>query len=292
MRLVCPNCDAQYEVADNAIPDVGRDVQCSNCGHAWFQMPPLAEADAAEEANLFGDDIVAMTAAAATPDPVPTPRPMMTPEVSTAVSTEPPAAAIYDQDEASEDPAPPAFMPESKPRGLDESLMAVLREEAEREVQARRAEEPRPLETQTEMGLDAAASLSPTQRRLAMLKGQNPDAPPPAPPKPAARRDLLPDVEEINSTLRSSTQTRDADDEVSALPDLTQPRNGFKSGFVLMLVLTVLLLVAYVAAPRLAEQFPKAAGALNGFVAQVDAMRIWLDNMMQQATVALKGRGA
>ena len=37
MRLICPNCDAQYEVADDVIPDEGRDVQCSNCGNTWWQ---------------------------------------------------------------------------------------------------------------------------------------------------------------------------------------------------------------------------------------------------------------
>lgn len=282
MRLVCPNCDAQYEVADNAIPDAGRDVQCSNCGHAWFQMPPLAEAEAAEEANLFGDDIAALA------DPAP-PEPPAKPAVTEPA---PPAFDEEEEDEVMDAPLPAAPLAEQKPRGLDESLMAVLREEAEREVQARRSEEPRVLETQTEMGLEAASSLSPTQRRLAMLKGQNPDAAPPPPPKPAARRDLLPDVEEINSTLRSTTQTRDADEQIEALPDLTKPRSGFKSGFVLMLILAVVFLVAYVAAPRLAEQFPASAGVLNGFVAQVDAIRIWLDGVMQQATTALNGRGA
>ncbi len=39
MRLVCPKCHALYEVDDSAIPQVGRDVQCSNCGHTWFQTP-------------------------------------------------------------------------------------------------------------------------------------------------------------------------------------------------------------------------------------------------------------
>lgn len=40
MRIVCPNCGAQYEVDDAAIPTEGRDVQCSSCGHAWFQIRP------------------------------------------------------------------------------------------------------------------------------------------------------------------------------------------------------------------------------------------------------------
>ena len=40
MRLICPNCDAEYEVDASVIPEAGRDVQCSNCGHTWFQMAP------------------------------------------------------------------------------------------------------------------------------------------------------------------------------------------------------------------------------------------------------------
>ena len=43
MRLTCPNCDAKYEVPEDAIPEGGRDVQCSNCGHGWFQSRPEAE---------------------------------------------------------------------------------------------------------------------------------------------------------------------------------------------------------------------------------------------------------
>ena len=37
MRLVCPKCVAQYEVDDQAIPETGREVQCANCEHIWFQ---------------------------------------------------------------------------------------------------------------------------------------------------------------------------------------------------------------------------------------------------------------
>ena len=55
MRLTCPNCDAQYEVDDRAIPDAGRDVQCSNCGHTWFQLAPHVEEAMEDEAATFGD---------------------------------------------------------------------------------------------------------------------------------------------------------------------------------------------------------------------------------------------
>jgi len=36
MRLLCPKCDAEYEVADGIIPNAGRDVQCSSCDTIWF----------------------------------------------------------------------------------------------------------------------------------------------------------------------------------------------------------------------------------------------------------------
>ncbi len=42
MRLTCPNCGAQYEVARDAVPPEGRDVQCSNCGVTWLAMPEPA----------------------------------------------------------------------------------------------------------------------------------------------------------------------------------------------------------------------------------------------------------
>ena len=37
MRLTCPRCGAQYEIASAAIPVAGREVECSACSHVWFQ---------------------------------------------------------------------------------------------------------------------------------------------------------------------------------------------------------------------------------------------------------------
>lgn len=52
MRLVCTNCDAEYEVPDDAIPAEGRDVQCSNCGHTWFVASPNATQNPAIETEI------------------------------------------------------------------------------------------------------------------------------------------------------------------------------------------------------------------------------------------------
>lgn len=40
MRLICPNCTAQYDVPDDAIPALGRDLHCAACTHDWFFTPP------------------------------------------------------------------------------------------------------------------------------------------------------------------------------------------------------------------------------------------------------------
>ncbi|MDT8857261.1 zinc-ribbon domain-containing protein [Paracoccaceae bacterium Fryx2] len=267
MRLICPNCDAQYEVDDGAIPDEGRDVQCSNCGHAWFQIAPEEEAARTAEEELFGTaefPAPAVTAALAAPPPPP------------PVVAEP-------------DPEPPA--PAAAPRrALDESLLAVLREEAEREVAVRRAEDPRPVETQADLGLaepepDTAASVA--RRRIAQMKGVDPDILPPAAARPATRRDLLPDIEEINSTLRASNERRRDGD---SLPPEPQPgRGGFRSGFVLMMIVAVVLSLTYAMAPRISAQLPASAPTLDGYVAAVDAARLWLDGVMQQATGTVRG---
>lgn len=259
MRLVCPNCDAEYEVDASAIPDTGRDVQCSNCGHAWFQLSPAMEEELASEEALF--------------DPPP-----------------PPAAEV--EDVIPDTPAPP-------PRALDESVLSVLREEAEREMAARRSDAP-VIETQADLGLAAAPPapapaalpeaeepLSPAAQRIARMKGMDP-----TPPKPQSRREMLPAIEEINSTLRASGEKRTGEaGTVSAAMDGKTRSAGFRNGFVLMMILAVMIAVLYVMAPRLAAQIPELAPALNGFVAAVDSARLALDGLVRSLTAMIGGAG-
>lgn len=331
MRLACPNCDARYEVPDDAIPEGGRDVQCSNCGHAWFQPYPEAELAAEEEAALYGDDL---PGAAAQPEATAQGAPQGGPQ-----------AAGQPGGAASPPPAP-SPMPGSGPSAaaLEDSVLAVLREEAQREAEARRleaerqearraeaqrAEAERQMQTQPDLGIEAAvraavaeavpradtpreaprderaevpaagaamaeppaeaepaaAPLTPTQRRLAMLKGEDPDAPPPAPARAPARRDLLPDVEEINSTLQPGDGA-DAGPDVDALPDLTK-RSGFRTGFLLALFVLGVAAVIYLAAPSIIASIPALEGPMTAYVAAVDGLRIWLNDLMSSASDSL-----
>ena len=279
MRLICPNCDAQYEVADDAIPPGGRDVQCSNCGHAWYQIRPEEIEDERAQEALFDPPV----AEPATPE------------------EEPPAAPVWSEAE-DEDEAPPASYDRPEPpkrRPIDDAVLDVLREEAEREAAARRAETHVPLETQPDLGLEAApaaapiaaAPLSPAARRIAQMKGIEADPEPPAPAgKPAKGRDLLPDIEEINSTLDPDAERFEGDGRRDPSMEPVAPRgNAFRTGFSLMVLIAVLATLTYVMAPKLSEQMPGLAGTLAKYTAFVDGLRMSLDQLVQSAARMLGG---
>ncbi|KIC51292.1 zinc-ribbon domain-containing protein [Tateyamaria sp. ANG-S1] len=253
MRLICPNCDAQYEVVDDVIPAEGRDVQCSNCGQTWFQHHPdhVPEESEAEDA---------------------------------------PADLPPTDDTPAEDEER-AEAPEPKRRELDPSIADILRQEAEIESQAR-ASEAEALESQPELGLDSAETdgdrrAREARERMARMRGEET-----APEKVSetaataaaigSRRDLLPDIEEINSTLRSTgdRQSASASDTAVETEEAAQARSGFRRGFMLMVLLAVVLLVVYVFAPDIARAVPQVDPFLSSYVAQIDSARLWLDGQV------------
>ena len=219
MRLICPSCGAQYEVDDSVIPEAGRDVQCSNCGHAWLQMPasqlkaqanreaaaPEASADRSEtwtEEDAESPGEVAETApeeAARSQAPelrqakAEARRPEPKPEPASKTGT----AAVPE----------PERHPVPKRKTLDDAVVNVLREEADRERRARMAEGSL-VETQPELGIAAVTAVAaavpeqPEDLDAAPVFGEESDDPIAS---RASRRELLPDIEEINSTLRATS---------------------------------------------------------------------------------------
>ena len=258
MRIICPNCDAQYEVDDAAIPAGGRDVQCSNCGHGWFQeREPGAEALTAE---LYDE-----------PDPVPAASP-----------------ALSQREEVPPEPvAPPR-------RTLDDSVLSVLREEAERAIAARKAES-QGIELQGDLGLPPPVSVAaaapaaresvPPDAALAAQLRQGAGLAEKA-TKPSARRDLLPDIEEINSTLKPGAVAAKGP---QAGAEVETGSGGFRSGFTLMLVVAAAMVALYVLAPQITAQSPGLGPTLDAYVALVDAVRSHLDGLIRQATGFLQG---
>lgn len=335
MRLVCPNCEAKYEVPEDAIPETGRDVQCANCGHAWFQMRPraaVAETVAApvvpptpvvepepEPVVAVAEEVsVAAEAPAETEAPVAEPPLEETPE---AVAEEPvvdevAAVGFPEVEDAADvtsltDPVPEAVAvevadgaPEAEAEAeaeaevsdlaaaaavpaayaVDDSVLAILREEAEREAQARRAEVAKPLETQTDLGIDSAI---PASRRSAETVVPVAAVAEVEADDKLVHRHRLPDVEEINSTLRPAESAQDG--VADGAPAVAEGRSSFRSGFLLVMTVAILGSAIYGAADAIASAVPALAGTLKAYVGFVDSLRLQLDGLMQSATVAING---
>lgn len=244
MRLICPNCDAQYEVDAAVIPEGGRDVQCSSCGHTWFQTPATPALTALAEDEGPGTEEAA-------------PRP----------------------------PEPP------KRRQLDDAVLSVLREEAERETRAREAEGTS-LETQTDLGLipppPEPPAVPPPPPPPALTEAEAEDGPDTALVARASRRELLPDIEEINSTLRPTSERGNEPASRDAPESLRQRRSGFRRGFLTSVTAMILLLLPYVFADRLSQMVPAAAPTLTGYSKMIDGARLWLESSMRSTTESLK----
>lgn len=396
MRLVCPNCAAQYEVDDSVIPNAGRDVQCSSCGQMWFQpgkaamrdaeleaaaaanagpepdswdiagaweaeavaaeeapsaapdIPSPAVPDPAEAATPAPDSLVTDAAADATEDPPAPPSPASPARVTapskdadaTASSVAAMIAAFRaEQDETETEEvedvaAPPPLEPAPRPgaqprRALDDSLLSILREEAEREARARRTEGSS-LETQEELNLTpgeargaagaptkaaAAAKVAPAParepaREPAFGGAFTPELMPPddqpgfdnpgdervahygadddiAEPSQAAAhasgRERLPDIEEINSTLRAASDRSLGRSSTLIFDEDKRERTGFRFGFSSVMVVALIAFVIYSFAPQITEKLPAAGPTLETYVVAVDEGRLWLDAQLQRA---------
>lgn len=274
MRLTCPNCGAQYEVPDDVIPDEGRDVQCSNCGDTWYQVHPsvlTAASDADPDDTDMSEDEIAEADAFFDDD-----------EDSTGWED--------DEDEIAEDEEyahSEAAEPESAGRDLDTSISDILKEEAEREAQLRAAEAgPGGLESQAEMGLEGsmddeqARRARQAQDRMARIRGEDPTQA--ALAEAGSRRGLLPDIEEINSTLRAASD-KGGDTEAPTAEDMAPPprKGSFARGFALVILFAAVLTLIYANAPRIAQAVPQADPMLSAYVALVDQGRVWLDAQVQ-----------
>ncbi|MBD3788613.1 MAG: zinc-ribbon domain-containing protein, partial [Sphingomonadales bacterium] len=137
MRLVCPNCAAQYEVDESVIPEMGRDVQCSNCGQMWFQPGKAAmaeaEAPAAATPEPDGWDIaegLEHSPAEPAPEPAHEPAPEPAAEDIAAPVAEPPGmtgpVAAPQTVETPEPSAAPAAEPEPAEDSTARSVSALI----------------------------------------------------------------------------------------------------------------------------------------------------------------------
>ena len=112
----------------------------------------------------------------------------------------------------------------------------------------------------------------------------------PVEPIPAnSRRDLLPDIEEINSTLRA-TEDRSPDEQPDGRPTANQRRaGGSRIGFALAFLLIGLLAFIYNKPDTFSSAIPGSENYVAGIVNTIDNGRIWLDSQMTKLMLWLDG---
>ncbi|MEM6940354.1 MAG: zinc-ribbon domain-containing protein [Pseudomonadota bacterium] len=269
MRLTCPNCGAQYEVPSEVVPPSGRDVQCSTCGNTWFQPHPDFPSQPSDprEAGLSAPE------------------------------------RQEDEEIVAESPLPARGTPR---RELDPAVAEILRQEAALEREARRRrQQGHSIESQPELGLEAVPPPAPPPRDLIAPPpelGQRPavarkrgdpqlaaeaTAAAAAAPK---RREFLPDIDELNSTLRAAQAPRLIDSMMRqevGVTDKALPTSSFRRGFLSVMLVFMLLVLAYIFAPDVADAVPPLKPVMAGYVNIVDQARINLDAWLRSVVGAL-----
>jgi hypothetical protein len=269
------------------IPDEGRDVQCSNCGKTWFQAHSSAIADVPmdqsveDQAEYSADSDIA--------------------NVAEEETIEPQDHSEYQADDSEDDwsdeddhnpSAQPAFEPAAGDVStrVDENILGILREEASREINARREDGTSGLETQPDLGLTPDASEEAVRARTSRLRGGDMETTAIADPDdPSSRSELLPDIDEINSTLTNEPDEDESYYDEDFVSDGTRHRRGFRFGFSLVLMFFAVMILLYLLAPLITARVPSLEPALASYVDWGNGVRLWIDGLMGRAIDGLSG---
>ena len=211
-------------------------MQCSDCGQTWFQE---------HSSSMAQDDLVFNEVENDSPGP--------------------------------NEMRIPRALADRAARRVDPGVQSILQEEAALETRAREIES---LESQPELGLAEAEPkadrrVRDARERVSKLRGLDSQSAP-TPDATGSRRDLLPDIEEINSTLRSTSE-RDGVVDEDTDDTLPERRTGFWAGFLVIVLAMAILLGVYVFAPQIARVVPGTDPWLSNYVARADAVRSWLN---------------
>ncbi len=268
MRLICPNCDAQYDISDDAIPEGGRDVQCSSCAHTWFQTEkPVV-------AGRTSADLMANAIAGARQDPRPKPpaepeRKPLDNSISAILREE-----LAHERKARSTEAPPATQAAAPPATVDpeETLRRISR--------LTRIEDGTPAA--------AAASIAATSRgatAAAATAAAATGAAAAADPNIRA----VPSIDEINASLRARAEASDQSGLTEAEKQDVSKRRGFRRGFFFVLILLAILIAPYFLQDQINENLPQVRPYMATYVETVDQLRVRLNEQAQRARTLIEG---
>ena len=256
MRLICPNCDAQYDIADDVIPEGGRDVQCSSCTHTWFQTdkPKVAGRRA----------IMTPTPTPVAKSKVPSPPGVPGPTRKTLDSS---IADILREEAGREHEVPtpgatapkppkPAPTPEEDMERANETRRRVSRLTEESIIESRAA------------ATSAAASTGAVA---------------------STNLRTMPGIDEINATLRARSEESDASGMTEVEQKQVVERRGFRRSFAFVLIVIALAFAPYFFANEIVAQFPESRDFMIQYVAVVNDLRVQLHDWAGQARAMIDG---
>ena len=261
MRLICPNCEAQYDVSDDAIPPGGRDVQCSNCQQSWFQMekPVVPGRDTSQKTISKLPDVVEI------PD----------------IDDDETAPDMADQDAI-------VTPPKTARKGLDSAVANILRQEATREGAVPSGPKSAPPPTQVDRPAEVV-DASETRQRIAQMTVEEGGTPAGRSAAVAAASvgavtatnvRAVPDIHEINAALRARAEASDTSGLTEDEKQEAAQRGGFRRGFTIILLLMAILMLPYIFADQITENLPQTRGIMASYVTTIDQMRLALNDFI------------
>lgn len=246
MRLVCPNCGAQYDIANDAIPEGGRDVQCSSCAHTWFQTEKPAAVGRKRSELLLNTPAV----------DAPQRKPLDS-AVSDILRQE---AEHEGRARAAENSGPPPTQTApSRPPGVNVE-----------ETRRRIAEM-----TVAEGGTQA--------RTPAAIAAASTGAVPTSTSAAEANVRAVPTIEEINASLRARAEASDTSGLTEAEQHEATKRRGFRRGFFFVLVILAIIMAPYFFQTQINENLPQFSQYMVPYVETIDQIRLWLNDIVQKA---------
>ncbi|MCH8167325.1 MAG: zinc-ribbon domain-containing protein [Proteobacteria bacterium] len=257
IEIVCPSCQARYQLPDGSIGPDGRKVSCSSCSHKW-------------RANAEGAVAAASTPVAEPkPEPVaePKPEPVAEPEPETVAESASMAAVAAPGDEsAAFSPPPPAAAGDRKDQmAAIRQMLTDLKDSADAAPEPVPESRPEPVAPTPTMRkrdededidalksrIDGVDKLGRTKKGEAAPSGYN-----------AAKLRRL--HEKRAKKLQRSRERR-------------KKSGAFLTGFTLMAMVTATMVGLYVLQPQIIDASPRMKPALTEYVVTVDRYRVELN---------------
>lgn len=288
MELICPSCEARYQVPDASVGEKGRQVSCMNCGHNWHAFPPL----------ILGSSAAPPTTASPGIDFQTPPRP--------GRSSSAPAYAEPDAPPAAPASGPPR--PAEAPRGPDASRseqLAEIREMlAEVQSEERAAAALAPDDDNDPTRVQPAPPAEPQASRPDPTAESAPEplptAGPPARREPVTREDV--DEDEETDPLRRRMAMHEKQSErrrtdVERLRRRHERRasrqkrareagsGAFLTGFLLVVMVAAAMTALYMLQPQIVARMPGSEPMMTEYVETIDGLRVRVEDTVENARI-------